>query len=145
MSIQAGSTGCVNSDNTNYIGRLIGGYVIGVVATGPISANNAGAIVASIPNSGPYTIHGYFNQVAGCATPGPGGVSFTVNWADPDGSRTDGPYTLAAAITPGNASYGQIREDVNLAGASAVTIPFTYTACTTGTFTYRLLLWVARQ
>jgi len=107
--------------------------------TGVSTANSGSAqnILASTPVAGHYRVHVYVDQSAGCATLGSGALTVITGWTDATHARVSATQTLTVATADtGTGDWVQIVQDLWSANASAITVTDTYTACTTGTWTY---------
>ena len=105
-----------------------------------VSTANSGTpqnVLASTPAAGHYRIFVYVDQSAGCTTLGLGALTVSVAWTDATHARVSGNQTLTVATADtGTGDWVQITQDLWAAASSAITVTDTYTACTTGTWTY---------
>jgi hypothetical protein len=107
--------------------------------TGVSTANSGSAqnILASTPTAGHYRVHLYVDQSAGCTTLGLGALTVFVGWTDATHARVSATQTLTVATADtGTGDWVQIVQDLWAASGTAITVTDTYTACTSGTFTY---------
>lgn len=147
MAVQSGATGCINSDNANYLGRIIQGQVIGVYDVVGSSATTNVNIIASIPTTGRYIIWGYFSQSGACSSNGGAGLASTYTWNDGNGTRQDA-FTLTPTVTTftGASSWNHDQVPFYAVATSTVNITNTYTGCGAGgPWTYDVHAWVVRQ
>lgn len=138
------------SDGTNYFDKysVWSARVLGVLDQTGVSVANSGTpqnILASVPAAGHYRLFYYIDQSAGCTTLGSGALTSTATWTDAIHARSSPVKTLpvATVVTSANDWIGD-QLDFWAASASAITITATYTACTTGTWTYDLHAYVER-
>lgn len=113
--------------------------------TGVSTANSGSAqnVLASTPAAGHYRLWYYADQSGACSLVGAGALTISSGWTDGSDPRVGATVTLtpATAIT-GTGLYVQQSQDFWSAASSAVTVTATYTACTTGTWTYDLHAYV---
>jgi hypothetical protein len=116
--------------------------------TGVSTANSGSAqnILASTPAAGHYRVGIYVDQSAGCTTLGLGALTVKLGWTDATNART--PTTAltlsVSTVTTGTSDYVSAVQDLWSANASAITVTDTYTACSSGTFTYDQHAYVER-
>jgi hypothetical protein len=105
-----------------------------------VSTANSGTpqnVLAATPAAGHYRIFVYVDQSAGCSSLGSGALTVSVAWTDATHARVSGNQTLTVAtVDTGTGDWVQITQDLWATSASAITVTDTYTACTTGTWTY---------
>jgi hypothetical protein len=115
--------------------------------TGVSTANSGSAqnILASTPAAGQYRVSVYADESAGCTTVGSGVLTIVLGWTDATHARAGATLTL----TPGTADTATtsfVSQTLPLwaASGSAITATATYTACSSGTWTYDLHASVER-
>jgi hypothetical protein len=122
--------------------------IIGSLHQTSISTANSGSaqnVLASTPAAGFYKLHLYADQSAGCTTLGSGALTVTAGWTDATAARVSSTLTLTVATSDsGTGDYIDTIIPFWAAASSAVTVTATYTACTTGTWTYDLHAEVLR-
>lgn len=134
--------GCVYNNATNYFTLNAGNStpkVINSLDQTSVSTANSGSAqtVATAPIAGLYRVTGNFFQSAGCATVGSGQLTSLLSWTDPTHARADGPYTFTPGTADtGTGSWGGFNDTIWSAASSAITVTYTYTACSSGTWTY---------
>lgn len=107
--------------------------------TGVSTANSGSAqnILASTPDAGHYRVSVYADQSAGCATVGSGSLTVVLGWTDATHARVSATQTLTPGTADtGTGSYVSLVQDIWSAASSAITVTNTYTACSTGSWTY---------
>lgn len=138
-------SGCIDSDNTNYSANIAGPPKIGVINGTGISTAGSGTpqnIVASVPVSGNYDLYYYIPQSAGCTTVGSGQLVSTFAWTDATTTRNSGNSNYTPDTSVGAADYSFNRVNIWAAAGTAITLTNTYTACSTGTWTYDVHAYV---
>jgi hypothetical protein len=112
--------------------------------TGVSTANSGVAqTFFTAPVSGYYRLGIYIPQSAGCATLGPAALSLSESWTDATTTRTD-TGTLPLATSPGATNLLWNIQESWIAASTNVTVTFTYTACSSGTWTYDNHAYVER-
>jgi hypothetical protein len=113
--------------------------------TGVSTANSGAAqnVLASTPAAGHYRLFYYADESAGCTTAGSAAFTILAGWTDATHARATATtsFTPTAAAT-GTGLFTQGSVDFWAATGTAVTVTATYTACTTGTWTYDLHAYV---
>lgn len=108
-----------------------------------VSTANSGSpqTVYSVPGAGAghYRLNYYIDESAGCTTVSTGSLTVVFGWTDATAARTSSTLTL----TPGTADTGATSYlsgsiDLWSAASQNINVTTTYTACSSGTWTYDL-------
>jgi hypothetical protein len=113
-----------------------------------VSTANSGSpqTVASSVSAGHYQFNVYADQSAGCTTVGSGVLTISVGWTDGTHARVGATLTLTpGTAATGTGSYVNQVNDVYVGSSSNLTLTATYTACTTGTWTYDVHAYAVRM
>jgi hypothetical protein len=112
-----------------------------------VSTANSGTPqnVASSVSAGHYQFNLYADQSAGCTTVGSGVLTISVGWTDGTHARVGATLTLTpGTAATGTGSFVNQLNDIYVGSSSNLTLTATYTACTTGTWTYDVHAYAVR-
>lgn len=143
MSLGSGAT-VFNSAGlaTSYDGMTTAGtgldVVLAVFDVTNVSTANSGVAqtVLLAPATGLYKFDGYVDQSGACSNVGPGLLTLAYGSTDATAARITGPFTIITPSTSADQSASPGTYEMWAISGTAMTLNFTYTACTTGTWTY---------